>query len=836
MKLRKLLSGVTAAIMAISSVAVASFTSVSATSDFDPYATIWYQGNMPVDQVIAQGNATAEMAGATKAKVYVDMGPGVDWNGATNLNLNYQVGYTTNAAVSISGNNTTILTKQTDYTGVHAFELAFTSEMAENDGYFIGGSTKNWATHTSQDNYIFGILWVEFIDKEGNVLYTQKEVGEEPEFGTPPNDKLPIRFVNNEGADLCDPLEITADGTYEMTVTGLNLSKSSTDGYYSFGLYNSYAAQVIDPGTTITLEKLTFNDDVDIEITDAWKNRSAFEGAALKYYPINHWGGGDQLDKNIPDGTVINKIYIKFTINGCKFGEAKDPVLKGEKITKVTYDYTVTDPGTAKFIRWDLSFDSGYPTFFTPTPINGAGDYTTEVEVTGSNTQFGSLGAYIDATANETDVTVDNVTQTKDTAITLKSITFNDTYKFDTGNLELNNKVEYQNGLANIWNDEGAKKVIYQNDEAYIAGTNGVKANGIKLVKGTPPADEPENPENPENPIEPAPGLKDSYDAFLMFANENVPIWENWNPVSAGGKGIDAEVKGSGTYTVGVDNQCYITAYGDEAARPEGFTVFNVDIRNLATDIGAKSKKGMSQAETEELARKAGLTITDVSILVDGSEVYKFNDDDVMFGDIEANGNIRLEIFNLYGESKTTAPDEIQALAGGGLELQDKLEVTFTLNYTAPATPENPDKPNNPGNNTGNNNGGSTVKPGTPANKGTTVAPKSNAKSNAKKIVNKAKIKNIKAKAKGKKVTITWKKASKVTGYNIQVATKKNFKKKSIVAKKTLKKNAKKVTLKIKKLKKGKTYWVRVQAYKTYKANGKTNKVTGSWKKFKFKA
>ncbi len=140
---------------------------------------------------------------------------------------------------------------------------------------------------------------------------------------------------------------------------------------------------------------------------------------------------------------------------------------------------------------------------------------------------------------------------------------------------------------------------------------------------------------------------------------------------------------------------------------------------------------------------------------------------------------------------------------------------------------EEPHKPENPG-----NNNGSTVKPGTPGNK-VTPTPKTNAKADAQKIVNKAKIKNLKASAKGKKVTVKWKKASKVTGYIVQVSAKKNFK--NILAKKTLKKNAKKVTIKIKKLKKGKTYWVRVRAYKTYKANGKTNKATGSWKKIKFK-
>ena len=152
-------------------------------------------------------------------------------------------------------------------------------------------------------------------------------------------------------------------------------------------------------------------------------------------------------------------------------------------------------------------------------------------------------------------------------------------------------------------------------------------------------------------------------------------------------------------------------------------------------------------------------------------------------------------------------------------------------NKPSAAIDTNDNNNNKPGN---TSNGGSTAKPGTttPGNK-VKPAPKSNAKADAQKIVNNAKIKNLKASAKGKKVTVKWKKASKVTGYIVQVSAKKNFKK--ILAKKTLKKNAKKITIKIKKLKEGKTYWVRVRAYKNYKANGKTNKATGSWKKVKFK-
>jgi len=82
----------------------------------------------------------------------------------------------------------------------------------------------------------------------------------------------------------------------------------------------------------------------------------------------------------------------------------------------------------------------------------------------------------------------------------------------------------------------------------------------------------------------------------------------------------------------------------------------------------------------------------------------------------------------------------------------------------------------------------------------------------------------------GKKMTITWKKDSKATGYEVQYCLKKNFK--SAVKKVTVKK-ASKVSTTVKKLKQGKKYYVRVRAYKTAKVNGKTVKIYGAWSKVK---
>ena len=98
----------------------------------------------------------------------------------------------------------------------------------------------------------------------------------------------------------------------------------------------------------------------------------------------------------------------------------------------------------------------------------------------------------------------------------------------------------------------------------------------------------------------------------------------------------------------------------------------------------------------------------------------------------------------------------------------------------------------------------------------------------AKELMKQAKITKLKVKSKSKKkINVTWKKVSKANGYQVQVSKKQNFKKK-IINKFTTKK---KLTIN-KKIKSGKTYFVRVRAYATYKdAFGKPQKVYSKWNK-----
>ncbi len=143
--------------------------------------------------------------------------------------------------------------------------------------------------------------------------------------------------------------------------------------------------------------------------------------------------------------------------------------------------------------------------------------------------------------------------------------------------------------------------------------------------------------------------------------------------------------------------------------------------------------------------------------------------------------------------------------------------------------------PPNSSNDKNNNNGGNTNvnKPNTPSS--ATPAPGNNvknAKNKAVKAMNQAKLTKLKVVSKAKKkITVKWNNVKGAKGYEVQVSTNKKFKKSKIILKK---KNVKKlkVILKSKKIKSGKTYYVRVRAFATYKdSKGVTKRINSSWNK-----
>ncbi len=138
---------------------------------------------------------------------------------------------------------------------------------------------------------------------------------------------------------------------------------------------------------------------------------------------------------------------------------------------------------------------------------------------------------------------------------------------------------------------------------------------------------------------------------------------------------------------------------------------------------------------------------------------------------------------------------------------------------------------NNTTNSSQNPNNNQSNKPNSNTNKQNPTTAPTTSKSPA---IIKAKIKNLNAKAKGKKITVSWKKIKIAKGYQVQAATNKKFKKKQIVLDKKTKK--KKITIKGNKIKKNKIYYIRVRAYTTGKnADGKPKYTYSKWTKKKVK-
>ena len=186
------------------------------------------------------------------------------------------------------------------------------------------------------------------------------------------------------------------------------------------------------------------------------------------------------------------------------------------------------------------------------------------------------------------------------------------------------------------------------------------------------------------------------YDASVMYADAD------WYPsiMDATGRteGTDgtvtewtagtAEVTKDGTYTVSIADikaSAVDEETGEEtmaAVTGEGAVVFNVDIADLGTALGiGKDCEGYDDlktgAEKMEFAKSKGINVTDVKItqVKDGETTeIAVDSSKILFGDIEGNGKLRIELYNEYGDTKADAPLKVSDIF-----FNESLNVTFTI-------------------------------------------------------------------------------------------------------------------------------------------------------------
>ena len=155
----------------------------------------------------------------------------------------------------------------------------------------------------------------------------------------------------------------------------------------------------------------------------------------------------------------------------------------------------------------------------------------------------------------------------------------------------------------------------------------------------------------------------DGYPAFLMFGDEDW-TWENLKPGTQG----DTLVLGDGVYEAYISKE---TLPEDKTTEdPTGASVFNIDI----TDLGA----AMSEIGTAYTSTEDGNQLeVAVAVFVDGERVEVRNDR-LIYGDIENNKKLRIEIYNVYG----TGTMDLSPIAPEKITPKQELRVVFSLKGT----------------------------------------------------------------------------------------------------------------------------------------------------------
>lgn len=177
----------------------------------------------------------------------------------------------------------------------------------------------------------------------------------------------------------------------------------------------------------------------------------------------------------------------------------------------------------------------------------------------------------------------------------------------------------------------------------------------------------------------------DSYPGFLMFADKTWQ-WSNFDLSGQGegekaGCGEDVTVTGDGTYTAKITKEA-LDARGPEYGDADGVTVCCVDISDVATAIGAESEdldKDATAADKRQLFIDAGVTVSDVTLYADGKEVLSIPNDQLIYGDIESNGKLRIEIWNAYGETGGSDGKTDPLYASPELSASKEISATFTI-------------------------------------------------------------------------------------------------------------------------------------------------------------
>lgn len=440
---------------------------------------------------------------------------------------------------------------------------------------------------------------------------------------------------------------VTGEGVYEVSLAFPEDAKAKGLAFTALGIKDG---ELAFPGFIYQLDAILVN-GAEIPFTKGYT--SSDDGAESRVNIFNAWVGELPADARTPDGSLEGAAPI-----------IVDPALFTQ-VGEVRIRFTAISPKAEAYIMYA---DSGWTdnhqywldgteraTEGTNAWVKGEGSYEASLQFPEGSPAQGA--AFIALGIKDGEKIFPNYIYQID-----EILVNGEPVAFTPGYTSSDDMIETRTNIFNEWVSElppdarvaegevsgSSPKMV---DPAAFASVQTLTVR-FTAIKGEAPAAVVESKINP-----------DGYPAFLMFGDDDW-TWENLKPGTAG----DTIVLGDGVYEVYISKE---TLPEDKTAEdPTGASVFNIDI----TDLGA----AMSEIGTAYTSKEAGTALeVAIAVFVDGERVEVRNDR-LIFGDIENNKKLRIEIYNVYG----TGTMDLPPIAPEKITPKQELRVVFSLKGT----------------------------------------------------------------------------------------------------------------------------------------------------------
>ncbi|MCC8192254.1 MAG: FIVAR domain-containing protein, partial [Ruminococcus sp.] len=420
-------------------------------------------------------------------------------------------------------------------------------------------------------------------------------------------------------------------GTYTITASVADMGDTA-DGVVVF-VVDLAGAATNYPNLTAVLDSITV-DGESVAIDSSKVLYGNIEGNGNYRIEIyNEYGSGTASSSPIDTGDIYaeSTLAVTFTVSGTGVEDTEATEEPTEDSSEAASDIAIT--ATLGYADADWSAQD----WSSSVTVTGDGTYTITASVADMGDTAdgvvvfvidlaGASTAYPDLTAVLDSITVDGDSVAIDgTKVLYGDIEGNGNYRIEIYN-------QYGSGTAS--NSPIDPDDIYAEETLSITFT----VSGLGAATTEEPTEEPTE-DSSEATEDSSAEEEVEVNAALCFTTSG------WYPTTMDGT-VGVVVNGDGTYTITWD----VTEYGGI----NDALVFCIDLYDASVNY-------------------PDLIATLESITVDGEEVA-FDASKIIYGDIEENGNYRIEIYNTYGDSAADPgvdPDDIYA--------EETLSITFSV-------------------------------------------------------------------------------------------------------------------------------------------------------------